>query len=122
MQHPALGKSGGRPELLVSEDHIVVLSGYCNQAIELTPGGEILRRVSLADEDLLPPFAAAIASDSVIYLKRHPGSFSICRLQLDDGSCEDIQSPERFTLLGAEGQALVLQNGLTLEWRTTRIR
>jgi hypothetical protein len=116
-QHPALGIRGGRPELLASPDRIIVLSGFCGQVIELTPEGEILRRVSVPDEDLLPPFAAAITSNNVVYIKRNNPSFSLCRLQLDDGSCVDIQSAEKYTLIGVEGQALVLQNGPALEWR-----
>ncbi|MEX2304157.1 MAG: hypothetical protein WD733_24650 [Bryobacterales bacterium] len=115
-QHPALGIRGGRPELLASRDRIIVLSGFCGQVIELTPEGEILRRVSVPDEELLPPFAAAVTSDNVVYIKRHPTS-PMCRLQLYDGSCVDIQSAGKYTLIGAEGEALVLQNGSALEWR-----
>jgi hypothetical protein len=114
-QHPALGTRGGRPELLASQDRIIVLSGFCGQVIELTPEGEILRRVSIPDEDLLPPFAAAITADNVVYIERP--SLSLCRLQLDDGSCIDIPSAEKYTLIGVEGQALVLRNGSALEWR-----
>jgi hypothetical protein len=94
-----------------------VLSGFCGQVIELTPEGEILRRVSVPDEELLPPFAAAITSGNVVYIKRP--SLSMCRLQLDDGSCVDIPGAEKYTLIGAEGEAVVLQTGSTLEWRRT---
>jgi hypothetical protein len=71
----------------------------------------------MPDEDLLPPFAAAITTDNVVYIKRHHPSLAMCRLQLDNGSCVDIPGAEKYTLIGVEGQALVLQNGSALEWR-----
>lgn len=118
-RHPAAG-DGAKATLLASQDRIIVLSADCEQWIELSPEGEILRRISLSGTGLLPAFFAAITADNSVYV-RHLSSLSLCRLQAEPRTCEEIQGPENYSLLGsllgADGAALVLRNRSAIEWR-----
>jgi hypothetical protein len=116
-RHPAIGDGGaGKAALLASRDRVVVLSADCAQWIELSPEGQILRRESLAGTGLLPLFLAAITPDNRIYM-RPDSALSICRFEVEQRVCEEIQTPENYTLLGADGAALVLKNRSVIEWR-----
>jgi hypothetical protein len=113
-RHPAFG--GAKAALLASRDRVVVLTADCPQWIELDPEGAILRRESLAGIGLLPALLAAVTSDNRIYM-RPDSALSICRLEIEQRACKEIQTPENYTLLGADGAALVLQNRSVIEWR-----
>lgn len=114
-RHPAFG--GAKAALLASRDRVVVLTADCPQWIEMDAEGEILRRESLAGTGLLPALLAAVTSDNRIYM-RPDSALSICRLEIEQRACKEIQAPENYTLLGADGTALVLQNRSVIEWRT----